>query len=365
MLYFPVRNGGRNMRLTNFRAKLAMLSRRIVGRTLLPVIFFIASTYFIAQALGIILFYLTPEGLVFSNKAIDPPYLSMAFLLFPFEIPVGMENGRLFFLFWCLYSLCLFAALFQKEGLRSVKRKLKGSAFYLFRNNLLGMTIFSSILLAVEMALIILLDSLNVPTGPAPAVQQYPYEAFFRLSLAPITEELGFRIMPMGVPFALYLSLSKRIHGKSCLYRLKVFTTYIFSPEKAKIMVEIDSIDESGIISGIHVYEWLLLAATSFLFGYAHLYFGYPLWDVGKMVGSTISGLAFGLAYLYYGIQAPILLHWFNNFYFMSFVILPVMAEEYSYVILFGICLILFEAIVGVFAAVGSVKHLADQMRKQ
>ena len=352
------------MRLTNFRAKLAMLYRRIVGRTLLPVIFFIASTYFIAQALGIILFYLTPEGLVFSNKAIDPPYLSMPLLLFPFEIPIDMKNGQLFFLFWCLYSLCLFAASFQKEGVRSAKRKMKGSAFYLFRNNLLGMTIISPILIAVEIALIILLDSLNVPTGPGPAVQQYPYEAFFRLSLAPITEELGFRIMPMGVPFAPYLSLNKRIHGKACLYRLKVFTTYIFSPETAKIMVETDSIDESGIIRGIHVSEWLLIAATSLLFGYAHLYFGYG-WDVGKIVGSTISGLAFGLAYLYYGIQAPILLHWFYNFYFGSFVILPVIAEEYSYVILFGVCLILFEAIVGVFAAVGSVKHVADQIRRK
>ncbi len=42
-------------------------------------------------------------------------------------------------------------------------------------------------------------------------------------------------------------------------------------------------------------------------------------WETGKSISTFIDGLAFGLVYLLYGVQAPILLHWFFNYYISGY----------------------------------------------
>ena len=61
-----------------------------------------------------------------------------------------------------------------------------------------------------------------------------------------------------------------------------------------------------------------MIGITSLVFGWLHV--GNP-WRLGKFTTATLQGLVLGLVYLLYGVQAPILLHWFFNYYWGSFIL--------------------------------------------
>ena len=61
-----------------------------------------------------------------------------------------------------------------------------------------------------------------------------------------------------------------------------------------------------------------MLIWTSIAFGLSH-YLSGGGWEIGKITSASIVGLALGITYLVYGFQAPILLHWFFNYYFSAF----------------------------------------------
>jgi hypothetical protein len=77
----------------------------------------------------------------------------------------------------------------------------------------------------------------------------------------------------------------------------------------------VKTVSEFGI-KGISLGEWIMIIITSLAFGLAHYIFG---WGLGKITTATLDGFVFGLAYLFYGVQAPILLHWFFNYYWGGF----------------------------------------------
>jgi hypothetical protein len=62
----------------------------------------------------------------------------------------------------------------------------------------------------------------------------------------------------------------------------------------------------------------LLLVISSVAFGAAH-YLAGGGWDIGKISTAALAGFAMGLVYLRYGAYAPILLHWFFDYYFGAF----------------------------------------------
>ena len=69
---------------------------------------------------------------------------------------------------------------------------------------------------------------------------------------------------------------------------------------------------------GISRLEWVALVLTSGAFGAAHYLYGGG-WEIGKISTAMVSGLALGYVYLRYGAYAPVLLHWFFNYYFGAF----------------------------------------------
>ena len=134
----------------------------------------------------------------------------------------------------------------------------------------------------------------------------------YTLTYSPILEEVMFRISTLG------LLVSLRVLW-SGTWTIRLVPLSFLSPERAKAMAGLPRISEKGW-RGLHWTEWLLLAITSLVFGLAHLLAGGG-WQVGKVVTATISGLALGISFLTYGAYAPILLHWFFNFYFETFVL--------------------------------------------
>jgi len=155
----------------------------------------------------------------------------------------------------------------------------------------------------------------GVPTGDIP-LPQNRFEALFELSYAALIEEIGFRVTPIGAFLIIYLFWVGRKKAVTLSWgqHLKLFLTAPLYPEKAKKMVGAGTVGDFGVRGGISLGEWVMVLFTSIIFGLAHYLFGGG-WDIGKITSASVVGLAMGLTYLFYGVQAPILLHWFFNYY--------------------------------------------------
>ena len=119
-------------------------------------------------------------------------------------------------------------------------------------------------------------------------------------------------------------------------------------------MVGLKNVSDFGILRGITKGEWIMVIVTSFFFGLAH-YFSGSGWELGKITTAFIDGLALSLVYLIYGVYAPILLHWFRNYYFQVYSIasdvFPAFTPFYDLVVFltltFGLIALVIIAILG------------------
>ncbi len=87
----------------------------------------------------------------------------------------------------------------------------------------------------------------------------------------------------------------------------------ILWPDEAKRQARLPTIQKHGH-RGITLPEWIAAIATSAFFGLVH-YISGGGWDVGKISSAATVGMALAVIYLWKGIHASILLHWFFNYY--------------------------------------------------
>ena len=171
----------------------------------------------------------------------------------------------------------------------------------------------TSMLLVVVVLLQTLQESAGVQTGSIEF--QNPFIGYLIVSYAPLVEELSFRITTIGVFGGLCLLWkARRVARDIWPGSARVLLLYIWSPETAKRLLAYNTIEENGPTRGVFKWEWLLLGVTSASFGVAH-YLSGAGWEIGKISTALISGLALGFVYLRYGVYAPVLLHWFFNYY--------------------------------------------------
>lgn len=148
----------------------------------------------------------------------------------------------------------------------------------------------------VVIAINLLLTYLGISiggTGLDTGLQQHPFLYYVSLIYAPFVEELGFRIIPLGLlTFAL-------IYRRSHNFRDSLYSIALPGKFRSKYYLRFSSID------------WILIAATSILFAYAHVYFG--LWYWAKLPTTLIVGIVFAIGYLKFGPFVDIPMHWFFN----------------------------------------------------
>ncbi len=268
--------------------------------------------------LGLELFFFTLEGRALSLRVYPLPIL--LFMLFPFETPPMLNWGVIFLFVWSVYILCFGIAWLWRESFH----KVVGNAFLrpvsrLFSNFLFALPIIASMLLLAVIGIHFFQESaLGVPTGE-PILPENPFETFFLLAYSPLIEEIGFRLSPIGLFLIVYVFWAGRkfIAEFSSKQLFRLFLVAPIYPEEAKRMVGLKNVDADGF-RGISIAEWIMVLATSLIFGLAHLLSGIG-WDVGKVTSTFLVGFVFGLAYLMYGFQAPILLHWYFNYYFYAY----------------------------------------------
>ena len=132
--------------------------------------------------------------------------------------------------------------------------------------------------------------SVEQPEAPNQLIQ------FFDISLAPIIEEFGFRVVLIGLPlFTLYShKLSFKFLVKSLWWPWQNLRNV--NMKKALLLI---------VIVGV-------------LFGAAHI-FSDEAWSAGKLAQAIASGIIIGWVYFRYGLVPAILIHWATNYFIFSY----------------------------------------------
>ena len=213
-----------------------------------------------------------------------------------FEAPIKFELGDGFVVIWCTFLILFTIAIFgPKTNFVAVLQAMISEGKYKIQDNYVVSTIkWFSILVIVSAGIIGVQElagiSVEQPEAPNQLVQ------FFDISLAPIIEEIGFRVILIGIPlFALYSQRSSlKTLGKSLWWPWQNLRNV--NTKKALMVI---------ITVGI-------------LFGAAHI-FSDESWSSGKLVQAIASGIIIGWVYYRYGLIPAILIHWATNYFVYSY----------------------------------------------
>ncbi len=273
----------------------------------------VVATYFMVLLMGSWFIFFTQPGVTLISQYGDFPVLLLFFV--GFNVPANIGVAFAFVL--TVFVLCFVVAWKWRESFhvvvtKSFSRPLRS----VFNNFLFIMPLLSSMLLVAVTVIIYLQNFAGIPTGTIQPEPGEPAQEFFLLlAYAPLTEELGFRLVPIGI-FTAILVLSARM--KTRVNGAKLFIASFIYPEGAKRMVGLPNVTDQGFWRGISRGEWAMILIASFIFAYAHVASGIG-WEIGKVTSVFVQALFFGTVYIAYGFGAPILMHWFFNYYLYFF----------------------------------------------
>jgi hypothetical protein len=214
----------------------------------------------------------------------------------PFEL-FTIEIGDAFIVLWSTYIIFFTIAMLgpKQEFIKTLSSFLSYGKLKTQKNYMVAVTKWFSILILVSAIINFIQEGFGVSTTP-PAVENDLIQ-FFYVSLAPITEEIGFRVFLIGIPLVAFYS-----HKTS----IKHFFKGLWSPSE-----------------NLHIYESrraiILIIIVAIFFGLAHIISGEP-WSSGKFAQASASGMILGWLYFRYGLISAILVHWATNYFVFSYV---------------------------------------------
>lgn len=212
-----------------------------------------------------------------------------------YQSPIDVSVGDVFVVLWTFYAiLFVIAMLGPKHGFLKTLSSIISFGKYDFSSNyMFGVTKWLSILILISILINFIQEGFDVVITP-PFVENDLIQ-FFYVSLAPLIEEFGFRLILIGIPlFVIYSHKSSAKYFIKCLW--KPSTLDIFDSKKAIFLI---------IFVGV-------------IFGFAHIALG-ESWSEGKFAQATASGIILGWVYLRYGFIASLLIHWATNYFIFSY----------------------------------------------
>ena len=213
-----------------------------------------------------------------------------------FEVPIAFELGDGFIVIWCTFLILFTIAIFgpQKKISAVLQSMISGDNYKIQDNYIVATIKWFSILVIVSAGIITVQEfvgiSVEQPEAPNQLIQ------FFDISLAPIIEELGFRVVLIGLP--LFMLYSHKLS-------FKFFVKSLWWPWKNLRNVNMKKALSVIVIVGI-------------LFGAAHI-FSDDAWSTGKLAQAIASGIIIGWVYFRYGFVPAILIHWATNYFIFSY----------------------------------------------
>jgi len=215
------------------------------------------------------------------------------------QLPLEYEIGDIFITVWSIFII-LFVISFlgpKNNFMKTISDILSNGKNPFSDNYMINIIKWFSILVLISAVITIIQESFGIVTAPPETSNDLIL--FLQISLAPITEEIGFRLILIGIPLFLIYS-----HKSS----IKFFFKSLWNP-----------------YSNLHVYEKrkaiALIIGVGVFFGIAHVISGEP-WTEGKILQASIGGIILGWVYFRYGLAAAIILHWATNYFIYSYLFL-------------------------------------------
>ena len=223
------------------------------------------------------------------------------------QLPMEYEIGDVFVIFWAIFII-LFVITFlgpKKNFIKTIGDVLSNEKNSLNDNYMLNIIKWFSILVLISAVITIIQKNFGIITEPPDTANDLIL--FLQISAAPITEEIGFRLILIGIPLFLIYS-----HKSS----IKFFFKSLWTPH-----------------STLHIYENKkaigIIVIVGIFFGVAHVISGEP-WTTGKILQASIGGIILGWVYFRYGLAAAIILHWATNYFIYSYLFLISEINEIS-----------------------------------
>jgi len=212
-----------------------------------------------------------------------------------YQAQIDVSIGDMFVILWTFYVVIfVIAMLGPKHGfLKSLTPIISSGKYDAKSNYLFGVTMWFSILILISALINFVQEGFGIVTIPPFADNSLIQ--FFYISLAPLVEEFGFRLILIGIPlFAIYSHKSS----------IKYFIKCLWNPST------LDIHDSKKAIS--------LIIFVGVVFGFAHIALG-ESWSEGKFAQAATSGIILGWVYLRYGFVASLLIHWATNYFVFSY----------------------------------------------
>jgi hypothetical protein len=210
--------------------------------------------------------------------------------------PFDIEIGDVFIVLWSIYAILFTIAMFgpDKGFLKALSANLSHEKLETKSNYMITITKWFSILILMSIIIDFIQQGFGIVTVP-PSVDNNLAQ-FLYVSMSPIVEELGFRVILIGLPLFVFYS-----HKLS----IKHFFKSIWNPNR-----------------NLHIYDsrktLFLIVLVGIFFGLAHIMTGEP-WSEGKFAQATISGIILGWLYFRFGLITAILVHWGTNYFIFSY----------------------------------------------
>jgi hypothetical protein len=228
--------------------------------------------------------------------------------LITFDVPISFNLGQLFIVLWTIY-LIMFAMAMNgpmKNIWSAIKKTASTGVSAVFDNSMLAMLVVFPVVTWVTVALSLLEQAGGISTGNLPPAD--PLLQLVELSIAPLREELGFRVIPIGlVALVILFSAGRFRDGLMALWNPARYLKKNDSPELYKRHLR-------------SIYVAIILSAV--LFGLAHVLLGAG-WGPGKILSAAVAGVGLAGLYYLYGLPAAILLHWSIDYFLGLFDLSP------------------------------------------
>lgn len=242
--------------------------------------------------LGAYVVFVESSGADFKLDSIKVPIAG-----FQLELPIDFSAGYMFTAFWSVYIVMIGIALLGprlriKSAIQSITTARSNSS-WIYNNHMIAAVSWFTIFVLVST----IIDVTQTNFGVQIISPDYD-DDFFRLydaTRAPIIEELGFRVLLIGVPLAgVYMfrsTLGLGLRSLLCPYS-------VHGTRSLRVALG-------------------LIVASAIFFGVLHIV-GDGSWSAGKITQAGAAGVILGWVYYRHGLLVAILVHWAANYFVLS-----------------------------------------------
>lgn len=208
------------------------------------------------------------------------------------EIEIGHVFAAIWIFFLTLFAVATFGP--NRNFLRVLSPIMAGTAESQEGNYIVQTIKWFSVIIILSAAIDAVQRAFGVTISPPPIENDLTH--LLAVTFAPIAEEVGFRIILVGIPvFLLYVKRAG----------VKEFFASLWNPSA--------SLQISKPAKAIAV-----IAVSAALFGIAHV-LSEDGWSYGKIAQAAMSGMIIGWVYVRYGFVSAILIHWATNYVVFSY----------------------------------------------